>query len=176
MSRVDDDERQFEQRCRMRHNVAMTVRVMRAVAVAAVLAVAWPTSACTASSTGSPPTRTGTVAETQSPTAGSEPGCGPPALRVLSPRDGARVTAPFALTYEISCFSVGHDGTIYFTVDGIRLDLHPQNSSGTVTVPDHPMLSGRRTVTIQLADTKGRALGNPEASMVMTIVIEGSRG
>jgi hypothetical protein len=149
----------------VRDNGGMSIRLV--VVLAAVLVVA-----CSPPRAESPPASTSTVTQTT----GSEPGCGLPTLDVTSPRDGARVTAPFPLTYETHCFSVGRDGTIYLTTDGINLDLHPQTTVGAVTVPDHPLLSGRRIVTIQLADMNGRTLDNPEATIVITIVIEGSRG
>jgi hypothetical protein len=147
--------------------------------LAAVLAAIWPTQACSPPPTAVPPTSTGTMtktAEQQPQTTVGQPDCGPPTLRVHSPRDGATVTAPFPVTYETLCFSVDHDGTIYFTTDGIHVNLHPRMSTGTVTVPDHPLLSGQRTITIQLTDTNGQPLKNSEATTVMTIVIEGSRG
>lgn len=158
----------------------MTIRpATRAATLAAVLAAIWPAQGCSAPPAVSPPTSTDTIAETteqQPHTTVSQPDCGPPTLRVHSPRDGATVTAPFSITYETQCFSVDQDGTIYFTTDGIHLNLHPRTSTGTVTVPDHPLLSGQRTITIQLSDPHGQPLKNPEATTVMTIIIEGSRG
>jgi hypothetical protein len=154
----------------------MTIRpVRRAITLAAVLAAIWPAQACSPQSTASPPTSTDTVGQQPKTTAGA-PDCGSPTLRVHSPRDGATVTAPFPVTYETQCFSVEHDGTIYFVTDGIQVNLHPRMSTGTVTVPDHPLLSGRRTVTIQLTNPNGQPLKNSEATTMMTIVIEGSRG
>lgn len=146
-------------------------------ALAAVFAASWSVPACASPGVDPTPTNTRTATETTEPTQSSEtePSCGPPTLHVSSPSDGARVTAPFPIAYETECFSAGRDGTIYFTTNGINVDLHPQKSAGTVTVPDHPLQSGRRTVTIQLTDTSGRPLDNPEATVVMTIIIEGSR-
>lgn len=159
------------------HNIGMTTRpAARALIVAAVLVASWSLQACSPSRTDSAPanTATATATATQRKTTTSEPACGTPTLHVSSPRDGDKVTAPFPIIYETECFSV-IDGTIYFTADRIRLDLHPKRSSGTVTVPNQPLLSGRRTVTIQLTDTQGHPLDNPAAITVMTIIIEGSR-
>jgi hypothetical protein len=156
-------------------NIDMAITsASRATALVAVLA----TLACSPARVEPPPTSTGASTETVPPQqqpSGSEPGCGMPTLRVLSPPDGARVTTPFPITYETECFSPAHDGTIYFATDGIRVDLHPQTSDGTLTVPDQPLLSGRRTVTIQLTNAHGQPLDNPEATTVITITIEGSR-
>lgn len=146
-----------------------------AVLIAVVLAANGLSSACSKPRSELAPTTTVTnpTAPTQ-PTTVGEPTC-PPTLRVLAPADGSRVKAPFSLSYETRCFPIGRDGTIYLATDGMRIDLHPPAATGAVTVPDHPLLSGRRALTIQLAQTNGQTLANPEATVVMTVTIEGSR-
>ncbi len=57
----------------------------------------------------------------------------------------------------------------------MRLDLHPAEPAGTVTVPDHPLLSGRRAVTLQLTRPGGQTLTNPEATVALNLTIEGRR-
>jgi hypothetical protein len=159
---------------------------MRTGALAVVVAASVLLSACSGSESSQPSTTTpsssGAIAgSSPSSTSASPPptsggqSCGPPDLRVLSPADGTRVRAPFPVRYEVKCFEFGQDGTIYVSVDGMRFDLHPAEPTGTVTVPDHPLLSGRRTVTIQLARPGGQALANPEATVALNITIEGRR-
>jgi hypothetical protein len=122
----------------------------------------------------STPTATTPPAGTQTPATGEQT-CGQPSLRIAAPLDGSSVRAPFQVTYHVRCFPIGQHGTIQVSVDGIRLDLHPQTSTDTITVPDHPLLSGRRTLIFQLARPDNGPLTNPDAQVIIHLTIEGSR-
>lgn len=150
----------------------MTIRPGMRVVLIAVIGLL---PACSQPDTEPAPTTTVASPTSRPTTSVTEPSCGPPTLRVSSPTDGSRVKAPFPISYETRCFPIGNEGTIYVATDGMRIDLHPQTSTGTVTVPDHPLLSGRRTLRIQLTDTNGQSLANPQATVTITLTIEGSR-
>jgi hypothetical protein len=110
-------------------------------------------------------------------TGGESPStCGPPTLHILAPADNSTVTTPFELRFEVECFPRNPEDTwtILMSTDGLRVPLHPSTTNGTVDVSDHPLLSGRRTVTFQLAERSG-PLTDASARVVVHLTIEGSR-
>jgi hypothetical protein len=105
-----------------------------------------------------------------------------PTLAILAPHNGQEVVAPFAVRYRITGFDVGNPPRKYMHVytgkpgASFRIELPLSRQAGRVTVPDHPMLSGRRNLTFVLARANHQDLRNAEArSTVYRVLISGSR-
>ncbi len=104
-----------------------------------------------------------------------------PYLVILAPIDGAKVEAPFPVRYRITGFRVGPEAghmNVYTGVVGhsFKLEVPLTRTSGTVRVPDHPMLSGYRDITFVLVRADGSILTQPSARFrVEDVLISGSR-
>jgi hypothetical protein len=110
---------------------------------------------------------------------GSGAPCGPPRLTILEPVAGATVRAPLQVRFRVACFRVGPapGGHLHAWVgppaSSRRFELTPTGQAGVVEVPD-PLLSGRQTLTFQLAHADHTAVANPEARVVVReVVFEG---
>jgi hypothetical protein len=110
---------------------------------------------------------------------GSGAPCGPPRLTILEPVAGATVRAPLQVRFRVACFWVGPapGGHLHAWVgppaSSRRFELTPTGQAGVVEVPD-PLLSGRQTLTFQLAHADHTAVANPEARVVVReVVFEG---
>jgi hypothetical protein len=102
--------------------------------------------------------------------------CGPPTLTILSPHDGETVQAPLEVRYRIRCFRVGSppSGHLHVWVGARRrLELYPRRQAGSVGLSS-PLLSGRLTLTFQLARASHAPVRNREARVVVSdLVFEG---
>jgi hypothetical protein len=105
--------------------------------------------------------------------------CGPPRLTILEPVPGETVRAPLQVRFRVACFRVGpaSGGHLHAWAGppgaGRRFELTPTEQVGVVEVPD-PLLSGRQTLTFQLAHADHTAVANPEARVVVRdVVFEG---
>lgn len=105
-----------------------------------------------------------------------------PTLVILSPHNGQEVVSPFVVRYRVTGFAVGKPLRRYLHAytgkpgASFRIELPLLRQAGQVTVPDHPMLSGRRNLTFVLARANHQDLRNPEARFtVYRLLISGSR-
>jgi hypothetical protein len=102
--------------------------------------------------------------------------CGPPRLTILSPAPGETVRPPPEIRFRIRCFRVGPApyGHLHAWTGppgaSPRLELRPHRQSGMVVLPD-PLLSGRRTLTFQLARANHSTVRNREARVVVRGVV-----
>jgi hypothetical protein len=106
--------------------------------------------------------------------------CTTPRLAILSPTSGETVHAPFPVRYRIRCFRVGSGlGHLHAWLNpernGMRIELPLRRMDGTVTFPDHPLFSGRRTVLFELARADHTRIRARAARVVVPLMIEGSR-
>jgi hypothetical protein len=113
--------------------------------------------------------------------AGAEPSaspaaCGPPRLTIVSPVHGETVRPPLEVRFRIRCFRVGPApyGHLHAWTGPLgaspRIELRPHRQIGIVVLPD-PVLSGRRTLTFQLARANHASVGNREARVVVRGVL-----
>ncbi len=130
--------------------------------------------ACASKATSSPPAATGSPAA-----AATSPGSSVPTLTILSPHSGERVIAPVPIRYSVQGFVPGKTSLfVYLGEPGSsrEFELPLATASGVVRLADHPMLSGRKTLTFKLA-LGHQPLQNAEARVVLrSMVIEGERG
>jgi hypothetical protein len=106
--------------------------------------------------------------------------CTTPTLAILSPRSGETVKAPFPVRYRVRCFRVGPgSGHLHAWLNpernGMRVELPLRRTYGTVTFPDHPLFSGRRTVLFELARADHPRVRARMARVVVLLMIEGMR-
>ncbi len=104
-----------------------------------------------------------------------------PRLVILAPIDGAKVNAPFRVRYRITGFRVGPGAghmNVYTGAVGhsFHFELGVALASGTVRIPDHPMLSGKRDLTFVLVRADDSLLTQRGARFrVEDVLISGSR-
>jgi hypothetical protein len=107
------------------------------------------------------------------------PSAAVPTLTILSPHSGERVSAPVPIRYVVTGFVSGNTSLfVYLGGPGssLEFELPLRAMSGVVYLEDQPMLSGKRTLTFQLA-VDHQPLQNPEAQVILRdVVIEGKRG
>jgi hypothetical protein len=102
--------------------------------------------------------------------------CGPPRLTILSPAPGETVRPPPEIRFRIRCFRVGPApyGHLHAWTGppgaSSRFELRPHRQAGTIVLPD-PLLSGRQTLTFQLARANHAAVRNRAARVVVRDVI-----
>lgn len=106
--------------------------------------------------------------------------CTTPALAILSPRSGETVRAPFPVRYRVRCFRVGPgSGHLHAWLERNGMQTHIElplrRTYGTVTFPDHPLNSGRRTVLFELARADHTRVRARTARVVVLLMIEGMR-
>jgi hypothetical protein len=116
-----------------------------------------------------------------SPSTSVSPSAQVPTLEILSPRSGDRVSAPVPISYVVTGFTAGLDSGYLIVYVGdpgssLQFDLRLSGATGVVHLDDHPMLSGKRDLTLQLAENH-QPLTNPEATVTLhDVIIEGKRG
>src|SRR5262245_25156388 len=109
------------------------------------------------------------------PSASNAP-CGSPRLTILSPATGETVRAPPEIRFRIRCFRVGPApyGHLHAWTGppgaSPRFELRPRRQAGTVVLPD-PLLSGRQTLTFQLARANHTPVRNRAARVVVRDVV-----
>lgn len=130
--------------------------------------------ACASTGTSGPPAATGSPAGSA-----TSPGSSVPTLTILSPRSGQRVSAPVPIRYRVGGFVPGRTSLIvYFGEPGSSLsfELPLGSAAGVVRLEDHPMLSGRRTMTFKLAMNHEPLLDAEAQVILRNVIIEGDRG
>jgi hypothetical protein len=103
--------------------------------------------------------------------------CGPPRLTILSPSAGETVGAPpLRVEYRARCFRLGPApyGHIHVwtgpPATTRRLEVRPRRQAGSFEVGS-PTLSGRHTLTFQLARAGHVPVRNPGARVVVRNVL-----
>jgi hypothetical protein len=123
---------------------------------------------------GSPQASTGSPGASASSAASSAA-----ALSILSPHSGDRVSAPVPIRYTVQGFVPERTSLIVYLGQpgsSLHFELPLPTASGVVRLEDHPMLSGKRTLTIRLA-VNHQPLPDSEAQVILrSVIIEGSRG
>jgi hypothetical protein len=78
-----------------------------------------------------------------------------PTLRVLSPRNHARLTLPAAVHYQFDGLPAGATLRVYYgsTPVGEHRDYLLVSANGTITLPDDKALHGVHTLTFCLVDS-----------------------
>jgi hypothetical protein len=106
-------------------------------------------------------------------------GCGPPRLAILSPTAGETVGAPLRVEFRVRCFRLGPAPYGHLHVwtgppaTTRRLEVRPLRQAGSFRVGS-PTLSGRHTLTFQLARAGDGPVRNPEARVVVRdVLVEG---
>jgi hypothetical protein len=102
-----------------------------------------------------------------------------PTLRILAPKPGDVIAAPWAIQYAVSDFAAGpSQGSIRLTLgDGgaFALNLSLSGPSGVVYLSDL-RVSGLRTLVFTLMNASQQPLGNPEATVtVPNVTLTGLR-
>jgi hypothetical protein len=105
-----------------------------------------------------------------------------PTLVILSPRTGETVTPPVPIRYRVTGIDI-HRGSSYVQLylgkpgSSPMIEYPLTHASGIVFLKAHPMLSGRRTLTFELALADHQPLRNPEARVTLQdVIVEGDRG
>jgi hypothetical protein len=146
----------------------LTPRLMH-VGVALFLLVG---TAC--ASKGSPQAPTGSPGAVS-----TSPGSSAAALTILSPHSGDRVSAPVPIRYTVQGFVPDSTSLIVYLGQpgsSMHFELPLPTASGVVRLDDHPMLSGKRTLTIRLA-VNHQPLPDGQGQVILrSLIIEGSRG
>ena len=105
-----------------------------------------------------------------------------PTLIILSPSTGDTVMAPVPIRYRVTGLDIRPGGSY------LQLHLGEPGSSpmfefpltramGVVFLQPDPMLSGRRTLTFELALADHHPIQNPEAQVTLrNVIVEGDRG
>jgi hypothetical protein len=109
----------------------------------------------------------------------TSPGSSAQELTILSPHSGDRVSAPVPIRYSVQGFVPDRTSLIVYLGQpgsSLHFELPLASSSGVVRLEDHPMLSGKRTLTIRLA-LNHQPLPDSEAQVILrSVIIEGDRG
>ena len=104
-----------------------------------------------------------------------------PVLVIRSPRAGATVSPPWAVSYSIAGLMVNPNHPVHLQVTladiaGHTMELTVKRQSGVLSVPDDRYFSGRRDVVFTLVRTNGTAYTNSRASVTVTnVTIAGNR-
>ncbi|HYT80255.1 MAG TPA: hypothetical protein VEQ37_13590 [Actinomycetota bacterium] len=109
----------------------------------------------------------------------TSPGSLVPALTILSPRSGQRVLAPVPIRYRVGGFVPGKTSLIVYLGEpgsSLSFEFPLASATGVIRLEDHPMLSGKRTLTFKLA-MNHQPLEDAEAEVILpNVIIEGERG
>lgn len=104
-----------------------------------------------------------------------------PTLVILSPQTGDTVTAPVPIRYRVSGLDV-RPGRSYLQLylgepgSSPTFEFPLTHATGVVFLEAHPMLSGMRTMTFELAVGNHHPIQTPEARVTLSnVIVEGDR-
>jgi hypothetical protein len=105
-----------------------------------------------------------------------------PTLVILSPHAGDAVTPPVPIRYRVRGLDV-RPGSSYLQLylgepgSSLMFEFPLTEAAGVVFLEAHPMLSGRSSLTFELADANHDPLQSPEARVtLLNVIVEGDKG